>query len=701
MTTGSHYTVLARRFRPQAFGDVVGQEHVARALQNAIRAGRVAHAYLFTGARGVGKTSTARILAKALNCPHVVDGVPCNQCDICEGISAGNDVDVLEIDGASNRGIDDIRSLRANVGVRSMRTQYKVYIIDEVHMLTREAFNALLKTLEEPPPNVKFVFCTTEPNKVPDTILSRCQRFDFSAIGESSIAQRLAEIATAEGFVVSEDALELVARRARGSMRDSQSLFDQLLAFSDGTVTGEDVHRMLGTAGDDRLVELFAAVSEHRPGEVLRLLDDSLESGVQAGELMEQSIAYVRDLMVVQCGGVTVQLSSVSNSCRTSLTTHAQQMGIHSIMAAFQILADARNQMFRATFGRTILEMAMVQLSLLENLSAISDLLSGRLPTLPELPMPVHPGNSVSVSSEPKHSLTEPEKKKPDNLKPDQASCTENELSRLPGEQSEPVTATDVHTDSTITHEHSVPHDELSHDEEGAGESEPMPVAVSVPVEIEWTEGNAVQLQKQLISRLPMTVSAALRQSTAFQVHVDQRLEISVGESYEFARKTLGEPENRHLIQSELLRLTGRDIEVSVKVMPRPTGAEPIQRGVRAEKISASGTSTSNVDAAAFSRDPDNAASGDSTAESQRSASNPGLVRHPQRTGTIAATGSDQQTGPRSASPPVNLLQEVDPQQDPFVRHVLEVFGATVVRVMPAPGARLAGGDESGSGDAG
>ncbi|MDF1745227.1 MAG: DNA polymerase III subunit gamma/tau, partial [Gimesia sp.] len=176
------YTVLARRFRPQNFGEVVGQEMVAKALQNAIRSDRVAHAYLFTGARGVGKTSMARILAKALNCPQMQEGVPCGECEVCENISVGSDVDVLEIDGASNRGIDDIRSLRANVNVRSMRSQYKIYIIDEVHMLTKEAFNALLKTLEEPPPNVKFIFCTTEPNKLPDTILSRCQRFDFGYI---------------------------------------------------------------------------------------------------------------------------------------------------------------------------------------------------------------------------------------------------------------------------------------------------------------------------------------------------------------------------------------------------------------------------------------------------------------------------------------------------------------------------------------
>jgi DNA polymerase-3 subunit gamma/tau len=414
-TTGSHYTVLARRFRPQAFDDVVGQDHVSRALRNAIRAGRVAHAYIFTGARGVGKTSTARILAKALNCPNVVDGVPCNQCDICDGISAGNDVDVLEIDGASNRGIDDIRSLRANVGVRSMRTQFKVYIIDEVHMLTREAFNALLKTLEEPPPNVKFVFCTTEPNKVPDTILSRCQRFDFSSINDRSIGDRLREIAAAEGFEVAEDALELVARRARGSMRDSQSLFDQLLAFSDGTVSAEDVHRMLGTAGDERLLELFDAIIEHRPGEVLAQLDIAFGTGVQPGELMDQCIGYVRDLMVTLSGGDAVGLASVANRHRETLMQQASRLGMHSVMAAFQILSDAKNQMFRSTFARTVLEMGMVQLSLLENLTAISELLSGRLPTLPELPA----GSvATNISSTGQSNTANVEKKNIDHLIP-------------------------------------------------------------------------------------------------------------------------------------------------------------------------------------------------------------------------------------------------------------------------------------------
>jgi DNA polymerase-3 subunit gamma/tau len=383
VSSASHYTVLARRFRPQAFDDVVGQEHVSKALQNAIRSERVAHAYLFTGARGVGKTSTARILAKALNCPNVRDGVPCNDCEICDGISSGSDVDVMEIDGASNRRIEDIRSIRANVGVRSMRTRFKLYIIDEVHMLTREAFNALLKTLEEPPPNVKFVFCTTEPEKVPDTILSRCQRFDFSTIEDSSIGTRLKEIALSEGFEVEDAAIELIARRARGSMRDSQSLFDQLLAFSEGTVRADDVHRMLGTASDDLLVQLFENITQQRPGEVLNLLEEALAAGVQPGEMLDQCVGYVRDMMVLLSGGATVGLCSVANSSRAAVAEQGTRATLPNVMAAFQILSETKGRILRSTFARTLLEMALVQISLLENLSTISSLLSGNLPELP------------------------------------------------------------------------------------------------------------------------------------------------------------------------------------------------------------------------------------------------------------------------------------------------------------------------------
>lgn len=368
------YTALARRYRPQSFGEVVGQSNVAQALRNAITSDRVSHAYLFTGARGVGKTSMARILAKSLNCPQAQDGNPCNECEVCRSISTGSDVDVLEIDGASNRGIEDIRSLRANVNVRSMRSRYKIYIIDEVHMLTRDAFNALLKTLEEPPPNVKFVFCTTEPQKLPDTILSRCQRFDFGMIATLSIMDRLAQIAAGEGMRVEPAAMELVARRAAGSMRDSQSLFDQLLAFGGETITPADVHRLLGTAPDERLIEMVQALVERRGGDALRLLNESLTAGVQLSEFSDQLVGYLRDLMVLAAGAREVTLVSVAEEHRAALAAQAEAWGLQTILAALQILAETKSRMRGATYARALAELALVRLSLLEDLDELAHL---------------------------------------------------------------------------------------------------------------------------------------------------------------------------------------------------------------------------------------------------------------------------------------------------------------------------------------
>ncbi len=250
----------------------------------------------------MGKTSAARILAKALNCEKGPSPVPCNQCDICQSISAGEDVDVLEIDGASNRGIDEIRQLRQNAGVRPSRSRFKIYIIDEVHMLTREAFNALLKTLEEPPEHVKFIFCTTEPTKIPITILSRCQRFDFAGILTRSIRQRLEQIVAAEGVEADPEALEILARRAAGSMRDSQSLLEQLLAFSSGRITVAEVHGMLGTAGEERLAALVGHLIERNAAAALADLDAALGAGVDAGGLIEQLFGCLRDCMVAAVG---------------------------------------------------------------------------------------------------------------------------------------------------------------------------------------------------------------------------------------------------------------------------------------------------------------------------------------------------------------------------------------------------------------
>jgi DNA polymerase-3 subunit gamma/tau len=416
------YTVLARRFRPQSFGDLLGQESIAQALRNAIAAQRVAHAYLFTGARGVGKTSTARILAKSLNCPKASAGDPCNQCEICRGISVGSDVDVIEIDGASNRGIDEIRTLRANVNVKPMRCRYKIYIIDEVHMLTKEAFNALLKTLEEPPVNVKFIFCTTDPQKVPETILSRCQRFDFGTIATETIAGCLTEIAAAEKVEVDPKAVQLVARRAAGSMRDSQSLFDQLLAFGGKKITAADVHRLLGTAPDDRLVELGQALLDRDRARALDLLEQGLQSGVQISELTDQLLAYFRDLMVLASGAAEALLISVADEHRGVLAKQTTAGGLQTILAALQILAETKNRMKGATFGRVLLELALVRIATLEQLDAVAELIAqlrqskgGANPappsvarTIPAASNPSAPDRAARIPPEPVSKLNEP-----------------------------------------------------------------------------------------------------------------------------------------------------------------------------------------------------------------------------------------------------------------------------------------------------
>ena len=379
-----HYTVLARRYRPQTFAEVIGQGHVARALTNAIAAGRVAHAYLFTGARGVGKTSAARIFAKALNCPNSPRegpdaGVPCNACEICRAVSEGHDVDVLEIDGASNNGVDHIRDLRGNVTVKPMRARFKVYIIDEVHMLSKAAFNALLKTLEEPPGGVKFVFCTTEPTKLPDTILSRVQRFDFATVHVQNIIQRLAAIAEAEGFDVDQAALELVARRAAGSMRDSQSLFDQLLSFGghgeeNPRITADEVHRLFGTASDDRLVSLVGRCVAGDPAGALGELDAAIGEGVQLDELVDQLVGYLRDLMVLSAGADGVPLLGVGEDCRAALSEQAQVWGVQTTLAAVQLLSEAKLRMQRVTFGRALAEAALVRAATLGDLDDLAGL---------------------------------------------------------------------------------------------------------------------------------------------------------------------------------------------------------------------------------------------------------------------------------------------------------------------------------------
>ncbi len=526
------YTVLARRFRPQTFTEVVGQERVAQTLRNAIHEGRVAHAYLFTGARGVGKTSMARIFAKALNCPQSDDGVPCNECEQCRGISVGQDVDVSEIDGASNRGIDDIRSLRANVNIKSMRSKYKIYIIDEVHMLTKEAFNALLKTLEEPPPMVKFIFCTTEPNKVPDTILSRCQRFDFGTISTDNITIRLRQLAEAEGFQVDEAALELVARRAAGSMRDSQSLFDQLLAFGSAHISSADVHRLLGTAPDDRLTDLVDALIARRRDDALTRLDVALREGVQLEAFTDQLVAYFRDLMVTACGAGQVPLLSVSSDCRDVLERQAGHWGLQTIATGMQILAESKARMQRVSYGRALAELALVRISMLEDLDSLDDLI-GQLRGGAITQMPAIAAKRVGsnpIPAPPPVDISQP--------KPADAAQKKNDLGGRPVAVPMPERSSDV---PTADRQHAP--------------------------SIVWKDGCGKDLQLAIADRLNDMTGTFIRRATPIAIIGPNILEFSLPLNYDLERKSLDRPETVARLEAITAELVGRMIQVRYRMI--------------------------------------------------------------------------------------------------------------------------------------
>ena len=351
----------------------MGQDHVVQALRNAIRLNRLAQAYLFCGTRGVGKTSMARIFAKCLNCVRGPTETPCQVCDICQAIAAGQDVDVIEIDGASNNGVEQVRELRQNAALRPSRSRYKIYYIDEVHMLSTGAFNALLKTLEEPPPHVKFFFATTEANKIPITVLSRCQRFDFAGITSEAIVNSLKEICTSEQVDAEPEALRVVARRAGGSMRDAQSLLELLLASGSPRLTVEVVHTLLGTPSDERLLAILEALADRDPAAVLTLLDQGVGEGVQPSDLLAGALEFLRDAMVLSVGAEPVLLA-VTPRQKPRLQSIVDRWSIDAILAALQILAEARSRMRSVSHARLLAELALVRVARLENLSDLSNM---------------------------------------------------------------------------------------------------------------------------------------------------------------------------------------------------------------------------------------------------------------------------------------------------------------------------------------
>lgn len=357
------YTALYRKFRPGEFEDVKGQDHISKTLQNQIKAGRIGHAYLFCGTRGTGKTSVAKIFAKAVNCEHPVNGSPCGTCEMCRAISAGTSMNVIEIDAASNNGVDNIREIREEVAYRPTEGKYKVYIIDEVHMLSIGAFNALLKTLEEPPEYVIFILATTEVHKIPITIMSRCQRYDFKRITIDTIAARLTDLMQREGIEVEERAIRYIAKAADGSMRDALSLLDQCIAFYLGQkLTYDHVLEVLGAVDTEVFSKLLREVLNKDVAKVLRTLEDLIMQGRELAQLATDFTWYLRNLLLVKNSDNMEDVLDVSTENLVQLKEEAQMIDYDALIRYIRIFSELSNQLKYATQKRVLMEVALIKL---------------------------------------------------------------------------------------------------------------------------------------------------------------------------------------------------------------------------------------------------------------------------------------------------------------------------------------------------
>ena len=392
------YQVIARKYRPQTFDEVIGQEPIIRTLKNALKENLVAHAYIFSGMRGVGKTTTARILAKALNCEKGPTTEPCGQCPPCREIATATALDVLELDAASNRGIDEIRELRENVRYLPARDLYKIFIIDEVHMLTPEAFNALLKTLEEPPERVLFILATTEPHRIPSTIQSRCQSFHFRSIGFQEVLAALQRVAETERAQIEPEGLAVMARVSEGSLRDSLSILDQAIAYCGKTIAATQVRELLGVVGEEVLAQLVEAVATQSSEKMLRLVDALVRDGHNLQHFCREALRHIRNLLVVRIGGPAAELAEAAGHERAHLEAAATRFSEEDLLRFFQVLLRTESELRWSPHPRLHLELGLLKLVQAERLVPLEEMLaelSGK-PT-PSAPA-TRPGGDASRS---------------------------------------------------------------------------------------------------------------------------------------------------------------------------------------------------------------------------------------------------------------------------------------------------------------
>ena len=424
------YTALYRKFRPDTFEDVKGQDHIVTTLKNQIRADRIGHAFLFCGTRGTGKTTVAKILAKAVNCEQPVDGSPCNECPTCRAIQAGTSMNVIEIDAASNNGVDNIREIREEVTYRPTQGKYKVYIIDEVHMLSAGAFNALLKTLEEPPSYVIFILATTESHKIPVTIQSRCQRYDFHRISIDTIAGRLRELMEKEHIPVEEKALRYVAKAGDGSMRDALSLLDQCIAFYLGQeLTFDKVLEVLGTVDTEVFSKLLRKVLGQDVTSCIHILEDLLVNGKELGQFVNDFTWYLRNLLLVKTSEDAEEVLDVSSENLKALQEESQLIDTDTLMRYIRVLSELSNNLRNATQKRVLVEVGLIKLckpametnldSVLDRLRVLEEQMEKGIPMAAVQSLPGYAGMNDGIPVQPTQAAPSAPEKKPEKAAPE------------------------------------------------------------------------------------------------------------------------------------------------------------------------------------------------------------------------------------------------------------------------------------------
>lgn len=537
MTTQALY----RRWRPQTFDDVIGQDHVTQTLRNALATDRVAHAYLFTGPRGTGKTSVARILAKAVNCLASEGERPCNECRICEGMSDGSHLDLIEIDAASNTGVDDVRDLRDKINFAPNEARQKVYVIDEVHMLSNAAFNALLKTLEEPPAHALFVLATTEPHKIPETIRSRCQRFDFRRVSLQAIISKLERICEAEGVEAEPMALEAIARAATGSLRDSESLLDQLLAFTDDEIELEQVQSLLGSVSGDAIATLVDNLIDRNTADGLALINETVDRGADPRQFTRQLLEYLRGLLLLQAGDRG--LVNVTDDAAQRMQAQVERLPAQRLVGIIRRFAEADFNLKIGAQPQLPLELAFVEMTLD---AAGPASVAVRQPAVREAP-------ASTPSTETRSRAVVRESPEPD----ENESRGEREV-----EVQDSASATAVAEKPASEVEATVERDEAV--QVPGGEASDIDV-----VRANWDELlTAIRPHSRMVEALLKDCKP---------IALDGEV-VTLGFFYPFHRKRVEEPKNKSLVTSMLRRVLGAELEVRCVMIDKDTANQEIQK---------------------------------------------------------------------------------------------------------------------------